>query len=71
MRSRLLDAALDPLAVYLSPSGRRCRLAADRSNDRQAVFLYDLLDGRPAPQAEWSEGFPLRRENWHLLRRVS
>lgn len=65
-----LDAPLDPRAVYLAPSGRRCRLAPSNLLVDRAVLLYDLSDGTPAPQVEWSEGFTLTRENWRLLRRV-
>lgn len=60
-------------AVYLSPTGRRCRWwpsLADDAWKHQAVFIYDTADGRRASSA-LSDGFVLSRANWKLLRRVS
>ena len=64
---------LDRHAVYLSPTGRRCRWwpsLADRALGDRAFFVYDLEDGRRASSA-LSDGFVLMKANWHLLRRVS
>jgi hypothetical protein len=66
-----LDAPLDPKAVYLSPTGRRCRVFHQGSNPDRATLLYDLRNGAPAKQADFSEGFALTRENWPLLQKVS
>lgn len=62
------DTELEQGAVYLSPTGRRCRLAC-RPWGGMALLLYDLPDGRPAP-GKWCPGFPLSRANWRLLRRA-
>lgn len=59
---------IEPKAVYLSPSGRRCRLVA-RPRGGVARLAYDLADGSPA-RAESADGFFLARPNWRLLRRV-
>lgn len=60
-------------AVYLAPSGRRCRWwpsLAEGAWSHQAMFIYDLADGRKASSA-LSDGFVLTRPNWRHLRRVS
>lgn len=59
-------------AVYLSPTGRRCRWwpSGGRGGDNQpALLVYDTRDGRPASSA-LSEGFTLAPENFRCLRRV-
>ncbi|MBX3634023.1 MAG: hypothetical protein KF683_01270 [Rubrivivax sp.] len=61
---------LDPRAVYLSPTGRRCRWwpFEGRGGDGSwAVFVYDLADGTPA-RSPRSDGFVLSRGNWYVLR---
>lgn len=67
-------AELEPGAVYLSPSGRRCRWcpteATEKTSDSSALFLYDLRNGQPA-SGERSDGFRLERANWHFLRQVT
>jgi len=63
---------LDPDAVYLAPSGRRCRLLPDqdrRAPGPVALLLYDLRNGQPAA-SRFSDGFTLSRSNFYLLRRV-
>lgn len=63
---------LDPGAVYLSPSGRRCRWLSTTQTAPgrvQAVLLYDLAHGGRAT-TRGGDGFVLDQANWHLLRRV-
>jgi hypothetical protein len=60
---------LDPSAVYLSPSGRRCRLFDVHFAGHRATLLYDLKDGSPC-RSHYGDGFTLSRANWRLLRRV-
>lgn len=65
---------LEARAVYLAPSGRRCRWWPGHTRFAQAapwaILVYDLQDGRPASSA-MSDGFTLSPANFHLLRRVS
>lgn len=63
---------LDPEAVYLSPSGRRCRVSVsvrDLSQNK-ALLVYDQPDGSAPGPGDFSDGFVLARANWHLLRKV-
>lgn len=63
---------LDARAVYLSPSGRRCRWVTTTQpapGRVEAVLLYDLAHGGRAT-TRGADGFVLGQENWHLLRRV-
>lgn len=60
--------ALEQRAVYLSPSGRRCRLVA-RPWGGKATLLYDLADGSPQ-HSRFGDGFHLAQANWWMLRRV-
>lgn len=58
--------------VYLSPSGRPCRLANTATvlgMPREATFLYDLPDGRAAC-SPLADGFTLAEPAWSTLRRV-
>lgn len=64
------ELAVDPQAVYLSPSGRRCRVFEVHFTGRRAHLLYDHKDGTPC-QSRFGDGFYLARPNWHLLRRVA
>ena len=60
-------------AVYLSPSGRACRLAAEQPAGRgahEAYLVYDTPGGRPARGA-MADGFMLKRPNWYMLRRLA
>lgn len=73
-RDAIGDVELHADVVYLSPRGKRCRLLRRQAPTvaRDVVtLLYDLVDGTPAPDVYWSQGFTLARENWHLLRRVA
>lgn len=65
---RLPLFVLDPNVVYLSPSGRRCRLVA-RPWGGKATLLYDLADGS-AQHSRFGDGFHLAQANWWMLRRV-
>jgi hypothetical protein len=70
--SNPVPVALDRRAVYLSPSGRRCRwVATDDAHQGRAyaTFLYDLPDGAPG-LSQGGDGFTLAAQNWHMLRRV-
>lgn len=63
---------LDAHAVYLSPTGRRCRLLVQGDPPRTTTFatlLYDRVDGGPAVGV-FADGFVLARSNWHVLRRI-
>lgn len=64
---------LDERAVYLSPTGRRCRWwphASPGFDGSWAVFLYDKEDGTPA--VRWNaDGFFLTPKNLRVLRRVA
>lgn len=67
---------LRPDAVYLSPSGRRCRWVPLGGDQRQVTsysFFEYLRDGqqRHGPRALWSDGFVLSPANYQLLREVS
>lgn len=68
-----MSEELDVKAVYLSPTGRRCRVYTDdtvtRPRQSEATLIYDRRDGAPASSA-FGDGFVLSRANWHLLRRV-
>ena len=64
------ELVADPTAVYLSPSGRRCRVFEVHFTGRRAHLLYDHKDGSPAC-SRFADGFTLSRANWHLLRRVA
>ena len=64
------ELVVDPLAVYLSPSGRRCRVVDVHVGGLRATLRYDLRDGT-ACHSDFGEGFTLARANWHLLRRVA
>jgi hypothetical protein len=70
MAAEPASPGLDANAVYLSPSGRRCRLYGFSNGSTWATMLYDLQDGSPA-RSFYSDGFTLARHNWHLLRRVA
>ena len=62
-----------PGAVYLSPTGRACRLAAEQGNLHRAAWahlVYDTAQGRPA-RGSMADGFTLSRANWALLRRLA
>lgn len=68
-----LPVALEIGAVYLSPSGRRCRWWPSESEHGrriEALFLYDTPAGRPAQSPRW-DGFVLSANNWYLLRRLA
>lgn len=67
--------ALRADAVYLSPTGRRCRWLPSAGEQRQitsyAVFIYvDVARGprRHVEAANWHEGFHLTPANYRLLR---
>ena len=65
---------LDENAIYLAPSGRRCRWVPYEEGERvwsrnTAQFAYDRPDGTPAHE-KMADGFVLSRENWRLLRRL-
>lgn len=64
------DLVANPAAVYLSPTGRRCRVVDVHVGGLRATLRYDLRDGTPC-LSEFGEGFVLARANWHLLRRVA
>jgi hypothetical protein len=64
------ELVADPDAVYLSPSGRRCRVFEVHFTGRRAHLLYDHKDGTPS-RSRFGDGFTLARANWHLLRRVA
>lgn len=64
---------LDPQAIYLSPSGRCCRVCqsdSTRPTETFATFIYDRKDGNPNTGV-FAEGFTLSRANWHLMRRLA
>jgi hypothetical protein len=67
---RAEELTVDPDAVYLSPSGRRCRVFEVHFTGRRAHLLYDHKDGTPC-RTRFGDGFTLSRANWHLLRRVA
>ena len=56
--------------VYLSPTGRRCRLFGLSSGYTWGTLLYDDADGNPGKQ-DWRDGFSLSVANFRLLRRVA
>ena len=66
---------LDEHAIYLAPSGRRCRWVPGDENAPRGVphsrakFAYDRPDGTPSREL-MADGFWLSRENWRLLRRL-
>lgn len=58
--------------VYLSPTGRRCRLCTRQSQkprQSEATLIYDLRSGA-APSSPFADGFALSKGNWYLLRRA-
>lgn len=61
---------LDPHAVYLSPSGRRCRFLSTNPARTYATLIYDLAEGSAASSC-YADGFVFSYLAWHLLRRVS
>ena len=66
-------AMLEAAAVYMSPTGRCCRLCpseALRPQSTWATLPYDRRDGR-RPSSILADGFMLSRANWHLLRRIA
>lgn len=65
-----VELAVDPRAVYMSPSGKRCRVVDVHVGGLRATLRYDLRDGSPC-LSEFGEGFVLASANWHLLRRVA
>jgi len=68
--TRMLTSSveIEPQTVYLSPSGRPCRLASLRYGD-VALLMYDRANGTPA-KGRTGDGFFLTHANWRLLRRV-
>jgi hypothetical protein len=68
-----LPVMLERGAVYLSPSGRRCRWwpsPSDHGRRVEALILYDTPQGQPAQSPRW-DGFVLSAANWYLLRRLA
>ena len=59
-------------AVYVAPSGRRCRVAYDdgvqKLTTKYATLVYHRADGRPG--ADSDEGFTLMPANFRILRAV-
>lgn len=63
---------LDPRAVYIAPSGRRCRLYQQSCGTPRTAFallVYELKDGTAASPVN-GDGFVLSASNFHLLSRV-
>jgi len=61
---------LDPQAIYLSPSGRTCRVRGISNGETWAVMIYDTPKGEPATRFH-ADGFTLSASNWRLLRRIA
>lgn len=60
-------------AVYLSPTGRACRLAPDQATvarPGEVYLVYDTTAGRAA-RGSMADGFCLSRANWPVLRRLT
>lgn len=62
---------LDVAAVYLTPTGRLCRLyAMDRRGGEFGIAKLSYVRRGSEPPGGWSDGFCLAPGNWRILTRV-
>lgn len=63
---------LDQESVYMTPTGRLCRLVAlDGRGGVEPIARLEYVNAEEKGQrCEWGEGFNLRPENWQILTRV-